>query len=353
MTKTASYGIGQYTYDPIFEYISLLQDTTENVKDNVVYTPDTTTSYIDVAFKLPDGIEYGNTYYMELTLPQDHYYNTTVNLKLCAEDPLGGKETFNVDFNKFQQIKQLTIPAKDTDPTNSLYSKVVLFEYQPDNGGTKVVAADVPVNAANLPADSQGSSKFTASQLYELNGVYKYAIADSPSWDSSTLIGVTKYSQYNLAQTWKITSEDTTAENSTITYSFVFSPKYNLTEGYKYLWIEVVHDSEDIRLSDQVQTYNGRTLPKDSMSMALYKINNLLPETILGIASIKSGINTLTGLTITGSPKLIATINGEEIRVSSTGQYELKDFEITSLGLVVKDVEDANFLVDYTYAIKN
>lgn len=349
MAKTASYGIGQYTYDPTFEYISILQDTAENVKDNIIYTPDTTTSYMDVAFKLPDGIEYGNTYYMELTLPQDRYYNTTVNLKLCAEDTLGGEETFNVDFNKFQQIKQLTIPAQDTDPTNSLYSKVVLFEYEPGNSGTAVVAADVPVNAANL----QGSPPFTTSQLYELNGVYKYAITDSSSWDSPNLISVTKYSQYNLAQTWKITSEDTTAESSTITYPFVFSPKYNLTEGYKYLWIEVVHDSEDIRLSDQVQTYNGRTLPKDSMSMALYKINNLLPETILGIASVKSGINTLTGLTITGSPKLIATINGEEIRVSSTGQYELKDFEITSLGLVVKDVEDANFLVDYTYAIKN
>lgn len=114
-----------------------------------------------------------------------------------------------------------------------------------------------------------------------------------------------------------------------------------------------MHDKEDIRLSDQIQTYNGRTLPIDSMSMSIYKINNLLPETLLGIASIKSGINNLTGVTITGSSKLIAAINGEEIRVGSTGQYELENFEITSLGLVVKNVEDANFLIDYTYAIKN
>ena len=345
MAKTASYGIGQYTYDPKFEYITILQSTEENDKSYVVYTPDTMTSYIDTAFKLPDGIEYGNTYYMELTFPQDSYYNTTINLKLCAEDSLSNEESFKVDFNKFQQIKQLTIPAENEDSTNSLYSKVILFEYEPDNN-TKVIAADVPINAAD-------QNQFTASQLYELNGVYKYAITTTSDWNATSNKIVSKYSQYNLAQTWKITSEETASENSTITYSFIFSPKYNLTDGYKYLWVEVVHDKEDIRLSDQIQTYNGRTLPIDSMSMSIYKINNLLPETLLGIASIKSGINSLTGVTITGSSKLIAAINGEEIRVGSTGQYELENFEITSLGLVVKNVEDANFLIDYTYAIKN
>lgn len=347
MTKTASYGIGQYTYDPTFEYTTMLQNTTENNKDYVVYTPDTTTSYRDIAFKLPEGIEYGNTYYMELTLPQDPYYDTTINLKLCAENDLSDEEVFKVNFNKFQQIKQITIPA-DRNDSDSIYSDVVLFEYQPNsNDNTTVIAADVPVHATGT------TGTFTASQLYELNGVYKYAIETVNNWDSENLVTVTKYSSYNLAQSWKIISDDRTDESSTITYSFVFSPKYNLTDAYKYLWIEVVHDKEDIRLSDQIQTYNGRTLPIDYIDMAIYKVNNLLPKTLLGIASIKSGINSLTGLTITGSPKLIAAINGEEIKVGSTGQYELEDFEITSLGLVVKDVEDANFLVDYTYAIKN
>lgn len=106
-------------------------------------------------------------------------------------------------------------------------------------------------------------------------------------------------------------------------------------------------------------SYDGRTIPINNISMTLYKITNLLPEKIFGIAAIKSGINSLTGVTITGNSDFIAAINGEEIKIGRTGQYEVKDFDITSLGLVVRDSEDGetspdtNFLIDYTYAIKN
>ena len=350
MAKTASYGIGQYTYDDKFNYITWLgssltpaqeESYTPLEKSYVTYTPDLTTSYRDVAFELPDGIEYGNSYYMTITLPQDGLYDTTVNLKLCAENLLSNEE-FKIDFNKFQQIKQLTVPASNSS-ADSIYSEVILFEYQ--NGQNTLVAADIPIHV------STSSGTYTESHLYEYNGAYKYALATDSSWSGNNLVSVTNYSSYNLAQGWKITSENIT--NDTITYSFVFSPKYNLTDAYKYLWIEVIHDNEDIRLSDQSQTYNGKTIPINNIEMSVYKITNLLPETLLGIASIKSGVNTLNGITITGPNTLIAAINGEEIKIGSTGQYELKDFNITSLGLVVKSIEDSNFLIDYTYAIKN
>ena len=54
------------------------------------------------------------------------------------------------------------------------------------------------------------------------------------------------------------------------------------------------------------------------------------------------------------------TINGEEIKLGKSGQYELKDYNITSLGLIVvhgdeenSEFDTRNFVIDYTYKIEN
>lgn len=351
MAQSTSYGIGQYRYDPTFkgQYITHLYTTTSADINYVEYTPDLVTTYSDVAIALPDGIDYGNTYYMEITLPQDQYYDTTLNLKLCAEAE-DANTNFQLNFNKFQQIKRIIVPSLITSSGDSLYKEVILFEYIQDN--QTVVDADIPQIVTNT------SASLTASQLYEHDGNYKYAIAEASGWsDSAHLVPVTNYSKYNLSQGWKVTESSQQQNNPTITYKFVFSPKYNLTNAYKYLWLEIVHDNEDVRFSDRNIRYDGRTIPINNISMTLYKITNLLPEKIFGIAAIKSGINSLTGVTITGNSDFIAAINGEEIKIGRTGQYEVKDFDITSLGLVVRDSgetsQDTNFLIDYTYTIKN
>ena len=45
-------------------------------------------------------------------------------------------------------------------------------------------------------------------------------------------------------------------------------------------------------------------------------------------------------------------LNGEEIKLDNTGQYELKNYEINSLGLIVKNnKETQSFIIDYEYTI--
>lgn len=174
MAQSTSYGIGQYRYDPKFkgQYITHLYTTTSADISQVDYTPDLVTTYRDVAIALPDGIDYGNTYYMEITLPQDQYYDTTLNLKLCAEAE-DANENFQLNFNKFQQIKRIIVPSSITSSGDSLYKEVILFEYSQNNQNNQtVVDADIPqTDITNL----------TASQLYEHDGEYKYAIAQASS----------------------------------------------------------------------------------------------------------------------------------------------------------------------------
>ena len=71
--------------------------------------------------------------------------------------------------------------------------------------------------------------------------------------------------------------------------------------------------------------------------------------------SIKSGINRLNSILVTGPKGLILNINGEEVKIGMQDQYKLDNFDISFLGIVVTDElkEDDNFsfLIDYQYKI--
>ena len=45
------------------------------------------------------------------------------------------------------------------------------------------------------------------------------------------------------------------------------------------------------------------------------------------------------------------TINGEEIKIGPSGFYEIKDYDITSLGMVVEDPDVDRFTIDYEYKV--
>jgi hypothetical protein len=42
-------------------------------------------------------------------------------------------------------------------------------------------------------------------------------------------------------------------------------------------------------------------------------------------------------------------INGEQIQIGKNGLYELDDFNITNLGVVVKDYDIDKFSIDYEF----
>lgn len=355
MAQNTSYSIGQYTYDPNFEYITLLGTTvspgqgenyTPLTKSYVDYKPDSITTYRDVAIKLPENIEYRNTYYMKLSIPKDSNYNTIFNLKLCAENNL---EEFNINFNKFQQIKQLTVSSADN--SDSLYSDVILFEYTKNS--TSVIDADIPKTF---------NGSVEGDQLYynEDTGTYKYCLAsgNNVNWDTYNNLVDIDFSSYSLLQSWKLEQQELSNTSEVQDFYFIFSPKYNLTEAYKYLWLEVVHENDQVRFSTQTQQYDGKTIPLDNVQATFYKVNNLLAKTEKGIAPIKTGINTLNNIMVTAPENWVFAINGEEIRINATNQYKLDDFEINSLGIVgwLPDESENDwkgFLIDYGYKIEN
>ena len=98
MAQTVSYGMGQYRYNENFNYKTQLNAIGSNDIDYLIYNPNGISNYQDIKIKLPDGIEYGESYYVELGLPKNPSYNLTVNVKLCAEESVEGP----ININKFQ-----------------------------------------------------------------------------------------------------------------------------------------------------------------------------------------------------------------------------------------------------------
>lgn len=304
MAQNVSYGIGQYTYDPTFEYVTSLGSASAGTKHYIDYQFGPGVTYKDIIIDLPSGHNFkaGETYYMEITVPRNQWYDIEANLKLCLADE---NNSSTINLNKFQQIKYLYIPAA-ADP-QSIYSNVVLYE---NNSNQVQVALASDFNVSN----SNGN-----------------------------------YCTYSLLQNWKVTQNATT----TASFSFIFSPKYDFTEPYKFLWIETLHNDNNVKHVEDGVTYSGKYLDKDSVEVSFYKVNNIMPISEYGIASVKSGISTLTGITVDAASRWMFAVNGEEIKLGNSGHYELKDYEITSLGLIVKEQVDWTkvFTIDYEYIV--
>lgn len=367
MTQTTSYGMGQYRYDKNFDYYTLLGTTTDSVsdpflsKDYIDYSPQIGKTYRDIAIELPDNVQYGKTYYMSIDFPSLQN-ETLVNLKLCAANDDG-----TINTNKFQQIEHLIIPTNNGN--NDFYSQVILFEYVQDQ---------IPVTDVDIPKEYEIGNSVEAGHLYKRTNEsgavfieYKFSIKSVSSeahrsdiWDNDQyFIAITNYTEYSLLQEWKgnaannSNNANNTLNNNSMLFSFdfIFSPRYNLSEEYKYLWIEIVHnDDQYLQYIIENITYTGKAFPLDSINMSIYKIHNLLAKDQHGIAPIKSGTTVLNSIIITGPTNLICAINGEDIRVGVSGQYQLENFDINFLGIKAdKNSEDNDFLIDYTYKIES
>ena len=359
MAQTASYGMGQYRYISDFDYVTFLGSTATLSKRNEEHEINSNI-YQDVAIELPHDLEnnsaikYGETYYLTLTIPKNLKYNTNINLKLCAEDSNG-----KVNFNKFQQIKQVTIPSINNGET--IFSDVVLFEYEnnvyaqiPENFETGAIAKNKTLYANNTQYKYCSPNTFESGHSFE-------------DWDDDYLKTIgNNYTEYTLLQGWKTQTSSSNNNTNLVEIAFVFSPKYNLAESYKYLLLEIVRNEDgSIQYIEENKTYTGQKIDTNSVQAAFYKVNNLLPVFDYGLAPVKSGINTLNYINIIGTTnnenlrEIPFAINGEEIKVEANGQYELKDFDINFLGAVVVNPTIENqtpsnlFVITYGYKIEN
>lgn len=126
--------------------------------------------------------------------------------------------------------------------------------------------------------------------------------------------------------------------NKTANIEIVFNPTISFTDLV-------------IRLSRTVQDYmiqnadgsSGRTFDVVDAGSECYEIINI--------------INTLNGVTdfnkigVQGPSGLLMCINGQEIRVGSSGIYETRNgYKITFMGFIVTDSESSDyFILDYQY----
>lgn len=346
MARTTSYGLGQYRFNRNYSYINQLNsnDLTPdgNHQADIEYCDrtDSGTKYQDIKITLPKikntpVVQYGQTYYVELTLPQNQEYTTIIDLKLCAA------KNGNIDFSRFQNIKRIIIPP--TPAQDSIYSPVLLFE-NPHNSN-EILAAIVKDYADNAIPDQRIVYKEETTN----NTIYYYCPLNGPVKENKNII---KNKNLSMSpQTWNFNNGSV----ATITYKFAFSPKFNLEGGYPYLLIETSRENSWShtmqRIDSKGNTYYGTVLNISKITFKLYSVSNLLQNGSSGVSQIQSGTGQLTHIGIWGHPELTFTINGEEIKIGQSGYYELNDFVITSLGVIVVDTDVDRFTIDYEYKI--
>lgn len=343
MAKTTSYGIGQYRFNKNYNnYISQIGSFSKGSPDITYYK--TSDNYQDILVKLPSVnntpfVQYGKTFFITMEIPQSRDYNLTLNLKLCAGDP---NQKDAVDVTRYQSIKQLVIPAAPLNDSGVI-SPTLLFQ-DPRITDKEVVRVQIIDDAHDTTIwDENSTYSYKEGEVYKDNSGYKI-------YSSSGSIYIENQALYGLEQTWK--TRDTT--DASLTIKFAFSPKYNLSEGYPYLLIETDRSDSYQRTIQYIEnqiTYYGTRLKRDSIEINLYSVSNLLERGANGQSQIQSATDSLTHISVWGHPEQILTINGEEIKIGQTGFYELMDFTINNLGVIVEDPNVDRFIIDYEYKI--
>ena len=366
MAKITNYGMGQYRFDKSFPYISKnpLPPDSSTTKSIDYYKG----TYQDILIILPkdtDGntpiVQYGKTYFVRLTVPQNNEYTARLNLKLCpAKVDSENKPVVNTE--RFQQIKTLVVPPSPQD--DDIYNTVILYKVPKDDPSSPEEIRSCVMNDGihdwgqdeefisgirNFPTDFQVGDVYqfyTRDTNNNKKTMYLYCKNVLPINRSG--IDTSNYREYfseitesslpTLTQDWKLVNTN----NSTVTFEFIFSPKYNLSGGYPYLLIETERTDtyqQTIQYVDNLKTYSGTRLKREDVKFELYSVSNLLEGGSSNLSAIQSGTDTLTHIALWGHPGLMFAINGEEIKVGQSGFYELKDFTIKTLGVVVKRLE--------------
>lgn len=318
-----NYGMGQYRMQNI-EYITLLNK--EPIKPMTIEVQANTYTYKDIYFDLRNigndnfnSFQYGDTYYLELKLPQYIQYNSDIDIKIC------GINNGEIDIeNQFQNIQQITLPSS---LSNANFYKDVLLYLDPTDTAINP-KSKIGIIHPNLHEASDG-------EIYQQNGEYFLKIDNDNN-------KIKNYQSARITESWKLKDTD---NNGIITYKIIFSPKFQIGTGYPYLYLEIDRNNDwntNIQYIENGTAYRGLFIDIDKAELNIYKIKNLLNENDIPQ-------NSLNHIGIWGHPEMYLAINGEQIQIGKNGLYELDDFNITNLGVVVKDYDIDRFSIDYEF----
>lgn len=274
--------------------------------------------YADLVINLDSNSSFDrNTdYYVKIDLPQNVNYDFSFTIKLCKQD--------ETNSESYQYLKTFVVPRGGASSSSH---SVALYATDPTNDSSSVKAM-IPIEVDNFP-----TSGASAGSLYHKRNTSSYGVglADGKVQES------TKINAVILTESWK---QEVTGTMKTV--EIVFRP---VVDGMNYLKIQMTRTTQDSSIHTTVtdaegesSVVEGRAIQLADVSYKLYKLNNLLPDSLSSFSRI--GVWSHSGL--------LMAVNGEEIRVGASGYYELGVLPVSSLGIVAQGYQD-NWTLDYEY----
>ena len=335
-----TYGMGQYRMQPNKTYITQING--DNTQDHsfspkIVKIKANTYTYQDIYFDLGNnGFKYGEVYYLELILPPHSQYTSDIDIKIC------GQLNNSIDIkNQFQNIKQITVP--NSLANTNFYKDVLLYE---DPNNTTNNANDIINNSkSKISIINSSSDEASDGEVYRGSNNKYFLKNETNNNDDAEIIN---YQSARIIESWKLKD----ADEKPFVYHIIFSPKFdNGSEGYPYLYLEIDRNNEwntNIQYIENGNLYRGIVIDIEQAELKVWKINNLLNDAFnFGMPS------SLNHIGVWGHPEMYLAINGEQIQIGKNGFYELNDFNINNLGVVVQNEETDRFSIDYEFIISD
>lgn len=306
-----------------------------NVEKSYKYVGGTTVddaSFQDIQIKPEGGTFKQNTdYYLKVAIPQDMNYELSFDVQLIKTD--GSSEEL------YQFIKNITIQSGSDGNGDNVYN-VVLYEYPAGSVKTAIPVGQYNKNTTGITGQLyyEKSNNGTIIKYYYCTGGKNY-------------VEITKFNDLLVAATWRTA----TTKNYGI-FEMTFRP---IDSGFTHILFRMVRKAEDYNIQQtdsKGKTVYGRYVNNNNVSYTLYELKNIVSQ-LTGSAQIP-----LSRIGVWSHPGLIMVINGEEIRVTANGYYELDVLPITSLAIVARNSADKDednnayglidfFTLDYEYEV--
>lgn len=311
--------IGQYRFAGANACFTDLTDQYKKAYQDVSVSADEgSTSFKDISIidtNSGDGLARDKDYYLRIKLPLDLNYDMDFNVQLVKT--ASASDTTKV----YQFLRLLSVPRGGE---SSHVHSVALYETE--SGEIR----------AMIPKTYDRAVRSEQDCLY-------YQASDKSYW-----IGVagggykltTHVNDVSLGEVWRNDSSATRF----VYVEMIFRP---VDSGFSSILLQMKRSAEDYNIQQEFtdengkqQTSFGRVVPLDNFDFQIYEIKNL-------VSSMHDG-SSLSRIGVWGHSGLMMAVNGEEIRVGSSGYYELDALPIASLGIVARDYTD-NFTIDYSY----
>lgn len=318
-----AYQVGQAQFEG-HGYVTQITPTVGTVQISTSEESANSTGFKDVIITPSGGFDVDTDYYLSLSIPRDINYASTFNIKLVKSQDLSSQS--------YQFIKQVTA----LQGGNATYvHPVALYCADGVTNDEDDVRAMIPRQWTSNPTST------ILGDLYynNVNGTNYYYLGTG----YASYVSTDKVNLVQLSESWR--TEDS---GSYATFDMVFRP---VESGFTSILLEMVRSTEDYAIqrtvfdsSGNTVTEYGRIVDTDRLSVTMGTLTNI-------VTSI-SGEIPLNKIGVWGHPRLLMSVNGEEIRIGPSGYYEEDVIDVSSLGIVSFDNDyGAAWTLDYTYDI--